>query len=117
MGLFGKETEALPPHSSSDVQHRHILPEGKPRGIATENGLSFKEAGVQESAYKKEEYDPEQIWEEAKRGRNRETWGSVSSGSTSSGGTTDSSVSSGPASSGPSLMSKVKKELKKPLLA
>jgi hypothetical protein len=85
MGPTDNESDAsssLPPPSSLGVQHRDVLPQGKPRGVATVNGKSFEEAGIQGSDYKEHEYDPKHIWEEAEKGRDRETWGSVSSGST-----------------------------------
>jgi hypothetical protein len=85
MGLFGKETAGAPKVTSQDEpQHRDILPHGKPRGVATENGTTFEDAGIKASAYEPEEYDTEETYKQAERGRNRETYGSISSGSTSS---------------------------------
>lgn len=80
MGLFNKEKELSSQQAQAD--HREVLPQGKPRGVATENGQSFEEAGVEPSLYKEEEYDVERTYQDASIARDRGVFGSVSSGST-----------------------------------
>lgn len=73
-------------HSVSQLEHRHVLPQGKPRGVATENGKSFEEAGIEGSNYKDHEYDLEPTVEATKRNASLSTSSGSSAESSGGGG-------------------------------
>jgi hypothetical protein len=81
MGLLGNNSDQLPVHSNPEkTQHRDVLPEGKPRGVAEHNGKTFEEAGVASSDYKEHEYDVEAEFNRAGKMRDEEVYGTHSDG-------------------------------------
>jgi hypothetical protein len=86
MTLFGKKEEPIPVSKKpEDIQHKEVLPQGKPKGVAEVNGKSFEEAGVEPSTYKEDEYDVDKQFEEGAEIRNRELYGGVETKENESG--------------------------------